>query len=404
MLVAFVTPYFTDSAKLFLRSLVSRPGARVAVVVGESGDMLPPELQRAVVCFEQIDDPLDREGIAGALARIQAAHGPFARLLGIAEQLQVQLGELRDRLDLPGMRAEQAVRFRDKTRMKDVLRAAGVPVARHRQVETAADALRFAEEVGYPIIVKPPAGAAAQSTFRAGDEASLRAALGPASIAAGGVVLLEEMVTGEEHSFDAFVKGGRVVFYSTSNYHPSCLEVMENRWMQWVVVLPREHLAPDIADVGARTLSALGLDDGMCHLEWFRRAKDGSVVVSEVGARPPGAQIPVMIGHAHGVDVIDAWSDLVMFDRFEPFPERKFAVGAAYLRGQGEGAVRAVHGIDQIHEDLGDLVVDARIPGPGWAKSKSYEGEGFIIVRHPETAVVEKALQHVVSTVRVELG
>lgn len=404
MLVAFVTPYFTDSARLFLRSLVSRPGVRIALVAGESTAILPPELERAVACFEQVDDPLDTEQIGMALERIQRSHGPFARLLGIAEQLQVQLGELRDRLHLPGMGADAALRFRDKTRMKDVLRAEGIPVARHRQVETAADAVRFADDVGYPIIVKPPAGAAAQSTFRAGDEAVLREALGPASIAAGGVVLLEEMVTGEEHSFDAFVKDGRVVFYSTSNYHPSCLEVMENPWIQWVVVLPREHHAPDIEAIGERTLAALGLRDGMCHLEWFRRKKDDSVVVSEVGARPPGAQIPVMIGRAHEIDVIDAWSDLMMFDRFEPFPERKFAVGAAYLRGQGEGSVRAVHGIEQIHRDLGDLVTDARLPEPGWGKGKSYEGEGFIIVRHPDTAVVEQALRHVVSTVRVELG
>jgi hypothetical protein len=33
----------------------------------------------------------------------------------------------------------------------------------------------------------------------------------------------------------------------------------------------------------------------------------------------------------------------------------------------------------------------------------SYEGEGFIIVRHPQTSVVADALKRIVSTVRVEL-
>ena len=38
----------------------------------------------------------------------------------------------------------------------------------------------------------------------------------------------------------------------------------------------------------AAALRALGLETGLTHMEWFRRA-DGSPIVSEVGARPPGA-------------------------------------------------------------------------------------------------------------------
>lgn len=403
LLVIYVTPYFTDNAKGFLRTLLPLPNVRVAAVAGEGAEKLPADLRAALVDVVHVEDPLLTDHIAAGIALISKNHGPVSRVLGITEQLQVQLGELRDRFDLPGMRAAQALGFRDKTLMKDLLRDANVPVARHRQVKTSADALQFAEEVGYPIIVKPPAGAAAQSTFRAADEAALRGALGPASIAAGGVVLLEEMVTGEEHSFDAFVKDGRVAFYSTSNYLPSCLEVVENPWMQWMVVLPRAYQVADIAELGERALQTLGLQNGMCHLEWFRR-KDGSVVISEVGARPPGAQISTMIGLAHEVNVIDYWARLMVLDELAPFPERKFAVGAAYLRGQGEGTVRAVHGLDTIERDLGDLIVDKRIPQPGQPKGVSYEGEGFVLVRSPDTKVVEDALRHVVSTVRVELG
>lgn len=403
MLVIYVTPYFNDNAKGFLRTLLPLPDVRVAAVAGEGADKLPPDLRAALVDVVHVEDPLLTDHIAAGITRISNAHGPVGRVLGITEQLQVQLGEIRDRFNLPGMRAAQALGFRDKTLMKDLLRAAKVPVARHRQVKASADALEFAQEVGYPIIVKPPAGAAAQSTFRATNAATLREALGPASIAAGGVVLLEEMVTGEEHSFDAFVKDGRVVFYSTSNYLPSCLEVVENPWMQWMVVLPREYQVADIAALGERALQTLGLENGMCHLEWFRR-KDGSLVISEVGARPPGAQISTMIGLAHEVNVIERWSRLMVLDELEPFPERKFAVGAAYLRGQGEGPVRAVHGMDRVQRDLGHLIVDSRIPQPGQPKGASYEGEGFVIVRSPDTKVVERALREVVSTVRVELG
>ncbi|MFO0548486.1 MAG: ATP-grasp domain-containing protein [Polyangiaceae bacterium] len=404
MLVVFVAPYFSENAKFFIRLLASQPGVRLGVVGQEDLGLLPPEVSAKVARYARVRDALTTNDIVAGVEQIRAAEGvPVHRLLGILEQLQVPLGEARERLDLPGMRGAQALNFRDKTRMKDLLRAAGVPVARHRLVKTTAGALDFAKEVGYPLVVKPPAGAASQTTFRATDEASLRAALGPTSIAADGVVLLEEFVTGEEHSYDAFVKNGEVLFYSVSNYMPAPLEVVENPWIQWRVVLPRDYQSDDIATAGKKTLEVLGLETGMCHLEWFRRA-DGSIVISEVGARPGGAQIPTLIARAHDVDCVGAWAKLVVFDTFEPFPERKYATGAAYLRGQGEGRVRAVHGLDVVKRDLGALITDERLPQINQEKSKSYEGEGFIVVRHPETARVEEALKHIVSTVRVELG
>lgn len=403
MLVLFVAPYFNENAKHFIGRIAGFPGVRVGVITQDDSWRLPPELRDRLAGHVRVADALRTDDIVKAAQSISAAAGPIHRLLGTLEQLQLPLGEARDRLGIPGMRAEQAHNFRDKTRMKDALRAAGLPVARFRLIRKTEEALQFAKEVGYPLVVKPPAGAASQTTYRAHDEASLRQALTPTSVASGGVVLLEEMVTGSEHSFDAFVRNGKVLFYSVSNYLPTCLEVLQHPWMQWCVLLPREYEADDIAQAGGRSLEVLGLETGMCHLEWFRRA-DGSLVISEVAARPPGAQIGVLISRAHEVDLVDAWIRIMIEGEFDPFPPRKFATGGAYLRGMGEGRVRAVHGIDQIQRDLGSLITDSRLPQHNQEKAPSYEGEGFILVRHPETKVVQDALTHIISTVRVELG
>ena len=53
---------------------------------------------------------------------------------------------------------------------------------------------------------------------------------------------------------------------------------------------------------------------------------------------------------------------------------------------------------------MSSLVVDSRLPQPGQPSSGSYEGDGYITVRHPDTAVVAGALEKLVTTVRVELG
>jgi hypothetical protein len=49
-------------------------------------------------------------------------------------------------------------------------------------------------------------------------------------------------------------------------------------------------------------------------------------------------------------------------------------------------------------------VVEAKLPTLGATPSSSYEGDGYVIVRHRETEVVQTALQRIVNTVRVKLG
>jgi hypothetical protein len=93
----------------------------------------------------------------------------------------------------------------------------------------------------------------------------------------------------------------------------------------------------------------------------------------------------------------------MVYEEFAP-PRRDFAAGAAYLRGIGPGRVRAVHGLTQAQRELGGLVVEARLPQAGQAQPAGYEGAGYLIVRHPETRLVEQALRRAVELIRVELG
>jgi hypothetical protein len=295
--------------------------------------------------------------------------------------------------------------FRDKDQMKTVLRAAGVPCARHKLAVSPADAIEFAERAGFPLVVKPPAGAGAKSTFRLDAPGDLAAWLEMAPPTPERPAQIEEFLTGDEGSYDSVMVDGQVVWDSVSNYLPTPLEVLRNPWMQWVVLLPREIDGPEYAgirQVAPQALKALGLRTGLSHMEWFRRP-DGSVAVSEVGARPPGAQITSMLCYVHDFDLYTAWAALMVHGRFDP-PERKWAAGTVYLRGQGAGQVVATHGLDTLPPEVTALVVDTRLPRPGQPSSGSYEGDGYITIRHPDTEVVTAALKTLVTTVRVELA
>lgn len=402
--VVFVAPFFLPTTLRFVEAASGVEEVRLVVVTQEPREKLPASLRPRVAAHLQVADALSAEGVHEGLKRASAELGSVDRLLGALEELQVPLGALRDALGIPGMGAETAGNFRDKARMKDILRAHDLPCARHALAGGVDDALAFAERIGYPLILKPPTGSGARRTFRVESDDQLRAALALAPPAEE-PTLVEEFVTGEEHSFDAVSIGDRVVWHSITHYFPAPLEVLREPWIQWCVLLPREVDLPRYAGiraVAADVLEALGMETGLSHMEWFLRS-NGSVAVSEVGARPPGAQFVSLMSWAHDFDLYEAWARLMVHGTFEP-RERPYAAGIAYLRGQGSGRVRRVAGLEDLARELGPLCVESRLPREGQPRSATYEGEGYLIVRHPETETVQAALERIVTRVRVELG
>jgi hypothetical protein len=136
-------------------------------------------------------------------------------------------------------------------------------------------------------------------------------------------------------------------------------------------------------------------------MEWFARP-DGTVAISEIGARPPGAQISPMIGFAHDIDFYDLWARLGPHGRVRPpGPGLRLRHGIPAGDGARSGPHRPRH---------------RPAPVASWATSSSarssrsrgspaatsYEGEGFVTVRHEDTDVVREALERIVSLARVE--
>src|SRR5262245_58914644 len=124
MLVLFVAPFFSDSAKFFLELLSSLPDVRLGVIGQEDLGLLPADLRARIAKYARVEDALRTDHVVAGAEHVMDGEGPAHCLLGVLEQLQVPLGEARERLGLPGMRAAEAHNFRDKTRMKDVLRQA----------------------------------------------------------------------------------------------------------------------------------------------------------------------------------------------------------------------------------------------------------------------------------------
>src|SRR5437773_11605560 len=237
---AFVAPYLLGTTMRFVEAAAGLPDTELALITCDPESRVPDGLRPRLAAHWRIDDPFDAGQIAAAAEAIGQHIGPVQRLFGVFEQLQVPLGQVRDHLGIPGMDAATARNFRDKAQMKSVLRAAGVPCARYRLADSADAAAGFAAEVGFPLVVKPPAGAGAKSTFRLDDEEDLRVWLTTAPPAPDRPALVEEFLTGEEGSYDSVMTDGQIVWDSVSLYLPTPLEVLRNPWIQWRGLLPRE--------------------------------------------------------------------------------------------------------------------------------------------------------------------
>jgi len=399
--VIFAAPILSENAMRMIGAAAALPDVRLSVIAQDPVEKIPEPLRSKVAAHWRVGDVLDVGQLAWAVESLGGADVLFAAY----EQLQVPMALVRERFGIDGMRADAARNFRDKARMKDLFHAAGVPCARHGRVHSEDEAWRFAEENGYPLVYKPLEGAGARSTFRIDTAAQLRDALAVAPPNNAAPILLEEHIVGDERSFEGVSVDGRMVWHSLTHYRPTPLEVLRNGWIQWSILLPREIEDPrydDIRAEAARALDVLGMRTGLCHLEWFRRA-DGTIAISEVAARPPGAQIMDLVSYAHDIDFDDAWVRLMVHGTFEP-PSRQYAAGVAFLRGQGDGRVKAIHRVEQVAREVGPLVVAAKMPSIGQTPAGGYEGEGYIIVRHRETAVVEEALSRIITLIRVELG
>lgn len=395
----FVAPYLLPTTVRFLAATAGLDGVEVGLVSTDGLDKLTGPVRSALAAHRQIGNCLDPDELTAAIASM----GEVDRVLGPLEELQVPMAEARRRLGITGLDVEAAANFRDKERMKTVLDQAGVPCARHRLAGSAAEVAAFVDEVGFPVVLKPPAGSGSRSTYRLDSAEQLQEWTRWNPIPPGQAVLCEEFMVGREHSFDCVFLDGAPVFWSVSRYHPTPLEVLEHPWIQWAVILPRSLDGfGEIGRVGPAAISALGLNTGLVHMEWFQRP-DGTVAVSEAAVRPPGAQFTTLISYAHDFDLYAAWARLMVLDRFDP-PERRHSVGAVYLRGQGSGRVVAIEGLDRAQAEVAGLVMEVRLPDEGTAPSPHYEGDGYVVVRADTTEQVERAVDAILANVKVVLA
>jgi biotin carboxylase len=272
------------------------------------------------------------------------------------EVLLEATAEAAQRLGLPHMSLAAARNCRDKLSTRQLLRAAGVVGGvKFAHVRDQEEALRAAEGIGYPVVVKPRSLAGSVGVAIAQDATELRAIYHHASGATyPGIdpldgVVLEEFLDGPEISIDSVVRDGDVrpvnVARKRLGFDPFFEEIGH-------LVSPWRHeaWADELTELVVEAHRALDVRTGVTHAE-VRLTSAGPRLV-ELNGRLGGDFIPHLGRLATGVDLTAAAVDLALDRTPDLRPTRDLCAEVRFLYPAEDSVIRSL-----------DVTAAAAVPG-----------------------------------------
>ena len=385
MNVLMISPGYPPEMPFFTRGLAA-VGARVIGLGDQPESSLQPPVRSALAHYVQVRSFADEQAIV-AQVRELAKNVRIDRVECLWEPVMVLAARIREALGIAGMTVAETVPFRDKEIMKQVLDAAGIRTPKHFKCTTVAACREAVERIGFPIIIKPIAGAGSADTYRLHDWQEFEAAA--PRLRHVDEVSVEEFVDAEEYTFDTVCANGEILFYNICWYRPRPLVSKQLEWVSPTTIALRNPDAPELAggrEMGRAVLKAMNFRDGFTHMEWYRKA-DGEVVFGEIGGRPPGARTVDVMNFACDIDLFHGWAEAVCHGSLSQRIERKYNACSMFKRARGRGRIQRIEGLGPLMAEFGEhvRVVDLLplgAPRRDW--QATLISDGMLILRHPD--------------------
>jgi hypothetical protein len=407
MNVLMISPGYPAEMPFFTRALAA-VGARVFGVGDQPREALAHDVGQALTAYLRVDQLWDEARTAHLVQEQVRQHGVrIDRVECLWEPGMLLAARIRQVLGVRGLTVEETIPFRDKQRMKEVLDAAGIRTPWHVRATSATEVRAAASQVGYPLIVKPIAGAGSTDTYRV-DSAEMLETVLP-RLRHVPEVSVEEFVDGDEFTFDTICADGRILFENVSFYRPRPLEEKKHEWISGSSTCLRDLEMPEIQGgrrMGRQVLEALGFRDGFTHMEWYRKF-DGEIVFGEIGARPPGARLVHAMNFASNIDLFRGWAEAVCHGRFGQSIERRYNATVVFKRARGQGRIQRYEGLEQLKAELGQGLVAVELSPIGAARQdwrSTSVSDGWLVVRHPELQTTFRMAERVGQLLQIIAG
>lgn len=397
-----ISPGFPAEMPFFTRGL-QQVGASVIGIGDQPMGALPEMAQNALSGYVHVRSLWAEDEVLEEVLRL-AKTRPIERVECLWEPGMILAARVRERLGLPGMTVAETIPFRDKEKMKQVLDDHDIRTPRHAASTTAEGIRHAAELIGYPIIVKPIAGAGSKDTYRVDSSQQLEETI--PLLGHIEEVSVEEFIEGDDLTFDTVCVDGEIAFANVFFYRPRALQIQTTEWLSPQTIALRNLHDEKIADgvqMGKRVLKALNFGTGFTHMEWYRKSH-GEAVFGEIAARPPGGRTVDLMNYTCDIDLFRGWAEAVVHGRFTQPVERRYNAAIIFKRALGDGVIQRIEGLERLMRDYGPHVAAVNLavigtPRKNWRQSLT--GDGFVVVRHPDFETCLEIADRVSNDVRL---
>jgi biotin carboxylase len=236
------------------------------------------------------------------------------RIVALEEFDVMTAALIREHFCLPGMNSSTAKTFRDKYRMAETARLAGLDVPDFVPLINPAEINEFMERVPPPWIIKPRSDVSAIGIRRVESSDEVNRAIAEMNEREhlrerASYYLLARFVAGEVFHVDSLVNKGRVSFAGVNRYGRPPLQVAHHGGAY--VSRTVAHGSSDektLLEINRKLVKAQGLQQGATHAEFIKSDADGRFYFLEIAARVGGAYIADVLEAASGLNLWREWA------------------------------------------------------------------------------------------------
>ncbi len=233
-------------------------------------------------------------------------------LLNPSEPAQLFAHRFGRSLGLECLAEDVLERVRNKLVLKECLEQAGIAVAPYREVQNTRDLLDFGDQFGWPIVVKPIDGFSTINTFKLEREqaAAFDFPLPPVAGISNDWIA-EQFISWREWECCALAHSGRVLQEFISYMPEPPLSIVDGAMNANITLRENEkkELGIDTRLLAQSIINAIGITTGYVHIEFFL-SPSGQVLVSDVGNRLAGCEIPGNHARAYEFNIFQSLIDI----------------------------------------------------------------------------------------------
>src|SRR5882724_747310 len=266
------------------------------------------------------------------------------RVVALEEFDVVTAALIREHFCLTGMSSTTAKTFRDKYRMAEAAKAAGVCLPEFVPLINPDDLRDFMERVPPPWIIKPRSDVSAIGIRKVNDPAEVWRTIGELNERENlreraSYYLLARFIPGEVFHVDSIVNNGRVAFAGANRYGRPPLEVAHGGGAYVSrTVAHRSENEKQLFAINRQLVKALKLDQGAAHAEFIKSDADGRFYFLEIAARVGGAYIADVLEAATGLNLWREWARIEVADAGTSRQEQSAGAGERPDRERGLGS------------------------------------------------------------------